>query len=70
MKNRKPERRAAMSMNESNMKYGLYQMVNNTVYYCQTPYNVALIVEQLSSYNSMLREQIAMEEDEIQQNYR
>ena len=33
----------------------------------QTPCNIALIVEQLSSYNSILREKIVMEEEEIRQ---
>ena len=70
MKNRKTERRAAMSMKESNTKHGWCQMVNNTVHYYQTPYNISLIVEKLSNYNSILREQIEMDEDEIQQNYK
>ena len=46
-------------------------MINNTVNYYQTPYDIALIVEQLSNYNIMLREQIEMEEDVFtQQNYK
>ena len=44
-------------------------MVNNTVHYYQTSCNIALIVEQLSNYNSVLRGQIKMEEDKIQQNH-
>ena len=69
-KNMKTERRAAMTTKASIMKCGWCQMVNNAVHCYQTPYNIDLIVEQLSSYNNMLRGQIEMEEDEIQQNHK
>ena len=69
-KNMEPERSAAMTINASNMNHGWHQMVNDTVHYYQTPNDVAAIVEQLSSYNRILQEQIAMEEDEIRQNYK
>ena len=70
MKNMKTKRSAAMTIKASVMKYGWHQMVNNTVHHYQTPYAIALIVEKLSNYNSILREQIEMDEDEIQQNYK
>ena len=70
IKNMKTECRAVMTTKESVMKYGWYQMVNNTVHHYQTPYNIALIVEKISSYNSVLRGQIEIEEDEIQQNHK
>ena len=38
-------------------------MINNAVHYYQTPCNIASIVEQLSNYNSVLREEIETEED-------
>ena len=38
-------------------------MRNNTVHCCQTPYNIATIVEQLSNYNSLLREKIETEKE-------
>ena len=69
MENRKTERSVAMTTKEINMKHGWHQMVKNMVHYYQTPYDIALIVEQLSNYNSMLRGQIEMEEDDTQQNY-
>ena len=70
MKNTKTERSMAMTIKASNMKYGWCQMINDAVHYYQTPYNIALIVEQLSNYNSMLRGQIEIEEHVlIQQNY-
>ena len=47
----------------SNMNYGWYQILNNTAHHYQTPYNVALIVEQLSNYNVLLRVQKKMEKD-------
>ena len=55
----------SMTTKASNMKYGWYQMINNTANYYQTPYNIALIVHQLSNYNSLLREQIKTEEDAL-----
>ena len=47
------------------MKYGHCQTVNNAVCYYQTSCTIAVIVEQLSNYNSMLQEKIEMEECEI-----
>ena len=70
MKNTKLERSEAMATKVSIMKHGWCQMVNKTVHCYQTPCNVAAIVEQLSSYNSMLREKIEMEECEIQQKHK
>ena len=67
MENMNLERCAAMTTKVSIMKHGWYQTVNNTACYYQTPCNIAVIVEQLSNYNRMLREKIEMEEHEIQQ---
>ena len=58
MKDMKMDRSTAMAIKASNMKYGWCQMIKNTLHYYQTPYNIALIVDQLSSYNSMLRDKI------------
>ena len=44
-----------------NMKHGWCQMVNGTVHYFQMPFNLAIIVEQLSNYDMLLREQIELE---------
>ena len=63
MKSMKTERSVTMTMKVSNMKCGWYQIINDTAHYYQTPCNIALIVEQLSSYNSVLRQQIKTEED-------
>ena len=60
-KNMKPECSASMTIKAINMTYGWCHMVNNTVHYYQNHYNIALIIEQLSNYNSVLREQIEME---------
>ena len=54
---------ASTTPKASNMKHGWYQTINNTVHYYQTPYNIALIVEQLSNYNVLLRDQIETEKD-------
>ena len=61
--NMNTERSVEITTKASIMKYGWFQMINNTVHYYQTPCNIALIVEQLSNYNSLLREQIETEED-------
>ena len=45
---------------ESNMKCGWCQTVNNTVCYCQTPHNIAVILEQVTNYNALLRETMSM----------
>ena len=34
------------------------QTINDTVHCCQTPVDVAVILEQLSNYNNLLKEQI------------
>ena len=39
------------------MKHGSHETFNNTVYHYQTPFNVALILEQVSNHNNVLREQ-------------
>ena len=52
------ESRTPSSSEERNMKYGWFQIVNDIVHYFQSPFNVALIVEQLSNYNMLLRENI------------
>ena len=39
----------------SRMKHGWCQTTNNTVCCYQSPFNIALILEQVSNYNSLLR---------------
>ena len=46
---------------ESSMKHGWYQTINNTVHYYQKLFNIALILEQVSNYNNLLREQLNIE---------
>ena len=46
------------------MKHGWHQTVNDVVYCYQTPFTVALIVEQVSNYKNALREQAIMEKSE------
>ena len=43
------------------MNHGWYETINNAVCYYQTPFNVAVIIEQISNYNKILREQANME---------
>ena len=50
---------------EIHVKHRWHQIINDTVHCYQTPYNVALIVEQLSNYNVLLREQIETEKDGV-----
>ena len=47
----------------SNMAYGWHQIINNTAHCYDTPYNIELIVEQLSKHNMLLRDQIETEND-------
>ena len=46
---------------ESTMKYGWCKTFNNAVCCYQTPFDIALILEQVSSYNVLLIEQMSME---------
>ena len=39
------------------MKHGWCEKIHNTVFYHQMPFNIAVIIEQLSNYNNVLREQ-------------
>ena len=57
------ECRTSSTSEVRNMKYGWFQIANVTVHYFQTPFNVALIVEQLSNNNVLLRENIEMDKD-------
>ena len=41
-----------------NTKYGYYVTHENTVYYVQTPYNLAVLVEQQSNYINLLTDQM------------
>ena len=45
------------------MKHGWHEALNKTVCHYQTPFDVALILEQVSKYNVILTEQIRMEKD-------
>ena len=57
------EHRTSLTSKARNMKCGWYQIVNDTAHYLQMPYNIVVIVEQLSNYNMLLREKIAIEKD-------
>ena len=53
---------SAVSMKrESNMKHRWCQTANNTVCYYQTPCNIAVILEQVSNCNVLLRKKMSME---------
>ena len=43
------------------MKHGWCETINDTVLCHRTPFNVAVILDQLSSFNNMLREMIREE---------
>ena len=51
------------TIGESTMKYGWNTTLKNTVCCCQTPFDIALILEQVSNYTVMLIEQIRVEKD-------
>ena len=59
--NTEMENNAVPIIRPGRMKYGWYHTINNTVCYCQMPFNIALILEQASNHNNLLREQINME---------
>ena len=61
--NNSTEGRTPSSSEERNMKHRWFQIVNGTVHCYQSPFNVALIVEQLSNYNMLLRECVDMDKD-------
>ena len=54
------ENNTARITKSSSMKHEWFPTINNTVYYYQTPFNVALILEQPSNYNVVLREKMEM----------
>ena len=43
------------------MKHRWHETINDTVFYHETPFNVAVIVDQLSRHSNMLREIISEE---------
>ena len=45
----------------SDMKHEWHPTINNTVHYYQTPFNVALILDQVSNHNNLLIEQMNTE---------
>ena len=51
----------APTIRESVMNYGWCKTFNNTVYCYQTPFDIALILEQTSNYNILLIEKMSME---------
>ena len=55
------ENSAVTMMRESTMKHGWHQAFNNSVHHCQTPYDVALILQQVSNCDVLLKEQMSME---------
>ena len=59
------ECRMASTPKVRSMQYRWYEIINNTVHYFQAPYNIALIVEQLSNYNVLLRKKNQNEKDEF-----
>ena len=40
---------------ESSMKHRWHQTINSTVHCYQTPFNISMILEQVSNYNNLLR---------------
>ena len=42
------------------MKHGWHETIDNAVHYYQTHFNVSVIVEQISNYNNVLREEANM----------
>ena len=57
------ECRTSSTIEVRNIKCGWFQIVNGAVHCYQSPFNVSLIVEQLSNYNVLLRENIEMDKD-------
>ena len=55
------ENSAAPIIKEISMQYRWFQKINNTAHYYQTPFNITLILEQMSNHNNLLREQMNME---------
>ena len=53
----------APTIGERTMKYGWYKTLKNTVHYYQTPFDIALILEQVSKHNVILIEKIRIEKD-------
>ena len=47
-----------LTMKASSMKHGWRQTINNIVHHYQTPFDVALILEQVSNHNNLLREKM------------
>ena len=43
------------------MKHGWHETINNAVHYYQPPFNVAVIIEQTSHHNNVLRKQANIE---------
>ena len=50
------EHSAALTIRESTMKHGWCKTFNNAVCCYQTPFDVALILEEVSNYNFLLIE--------------
>ena len=50
------ENSAAPIIKESSMNYGQNQTINNAVHYYKMSFNIALILEQVSNYDNLLRE--------------
>ena len=44
----------------NSMKYRWYNAVNNIAYYYQTPFDIALVLEQVATHKNVLREQANM----------
>ena len=57
------ENSTAPTIGESTMKHGWCETLSNTVCCCQTPFGIALILEQVSNHNVILKEQLGMEKD-------
>ena len=55
------ENSAAPMIRESRMKCEWHQKINDAVHCNQTPFNIALILEQTSNYNIVSREKMSME---------
>ena len=62
------EHRTSPTSKSSNMKHGCFQIVNDAAHFFQTPYNIAVMLEQSSNYNTLLREKITIEKGCVKQN--
>ena len=58
------------NMKRSEMKFGYFQTINNTVHYNETECNVTVILRQISEQNVMLTDQVDVLKIECRRNIR